>query len=64
MKLITIQQAAEYIQVNPITIRKWQAEGDLTTYRHGKRIVRVDQDELEALLAPKKPAVRRIAKKR
>jgi excisionase family DNA binding protein len=38
--------------VSKDTIRRRIASGDLTAYRLGKQIIRVDLDEAEALFAP------------
>lgn len=46
-----INDAAEYIDVNPITIRNMIADGRLRAYRSGQRLLRVDLNELDALLA-------------
>ena len=48
----TVQQAADHVNVGPITIRRLISSGDLTGYRLGKQILRVDLTELDALMAP------------
>lgn len=48
----TIADAAEYGACSPKTIRRMIARGDLTGYRMGPRLVRVDLNELDALLRP------------
>jgi len=48
----TIQSAAEYIGSSDKTIRRLAAQGKITLYRHGRRLVRVDLNELDALLTP------------
>lgn len=48
----TAASAAEYAQVTPRTIRNWIQRGMLTAYRAGTRIVRVDLNEIDALLSP------------
>jgi excisionase family DNA binding protein len=50
--LAPIAEAADYIGANPRTIRRYIAAGRLTGYRVGPRLIRVDLDELEALLRP------------
>lgn len=43
--------AAERLQCNPRTIRRMVARGDLAAYRIGNaRLIRVDLDEVDALL--------------
>lgn len=51
-RLETIQHAAEYAAVSPKTIRRRIADGSLTGYRMGARLIRVDLNELDALLRP------------
>lgn len=50
--LVTIQRAAEYAGVHPDTIRRRISVGQLTGYRMGSRLIRVDLVELDALLRP------------
>ncbi len=49
---ISIVQAAEYLDVSPKTIRRYIAAGQLTGYRAGPRLLRVDRNELDAFLRP------------
>jgi excisionase family DNA binding protein len=51
-RLVSINQAAEYCGVVPRTIRRRIADGSLTGYRLGTRLVRVDQRDLDRLLRP------------
>ena len=44
--------AAEHLGVTDRTIRNYVAAGRLTGYRLGKRAVRLDLDEVDALLRP------------
>ncbi len=44
--------AAKYIGVSEKTIRRMIAEGQITGYRMGKRLIRVDLDELDELMRP------------
>jgi excisionase family DNA binding protein len=48
--LVSVGQAAEYAQVSDKTIRRRITDGTLTRHQLGKRIVRVDLDELDAVL--------------
>jgi excisionase family DNA binding protein len=50
--LVNIGQAAEYAGVSKRTIRRRVADGSLPGYRLGNRIVRVDLNELDAMLRP------------
>lgn len=47
-----IGEAAEYLGVTARTVRQMIADGRLTGYRSGARIVRVDLDELDAAMQP------------
>ncbi|BDB43322.1 MULTISPECIES: helix-turn-helix domain-containing protein [Mycobacterium] len=49
---LALNDAAEYLGVNPRTIRRYIADGRLTGYRVGPRLIKVDADELDALLQP------------
>lgn len=51
-RLAAPAEAAAYAHVSPRTIRRRVADGTLTGYRFGPRLIRVDLDELEALLRP------------
>lgn len=52
-RLGTFQEAAERIAVDPMTVRRMVSRGVLTAYRiPGTRSVRVDLDELDAILRP------------
>ncbi len=51
-RLGTIADAADYGRVGPRTIRRRIADGSLTGYRMGPRLIRVDHNELDALLTP------------
>jgi excisionase family DNA binding protein len=46
-----IREAADYVGVHQVTVRKWADEGKIRLYRSGARLVRVDLDEIDALLA-------------
>jgi excisionase family DNA binding protein len=50
--LVSIGQAAELTAVSTKTIRRRIADGSLTAYRMGPRLIRVDLAELDALLRP------------
>ena len=51
-RLATIATAAEYAVCSEKTIRRRIAAGQLTGYRMGPRLLRVDLDEVDALLRP------------
>lgn len=48
--LAPISEAAEYAAVSPKTIRRRIADGSLTAYRMGPRLIRVDLAEIDNLL--------------
>lgn len=47
-----ISEAAEYLGVTDRTIRQMIADGRLTGYRSGKRLVRVDLNEIDEAMRP------------
>jgi excisionase family DNA binding protein len=47
-----ITEAADYLQVTTRTIRAMINDGRLTGYRNGKRLVRVDLNEIDAAMVP------------
>ena len=49
---VTLEKAAAYLDTTPRTVRRAIAEGRLTGYRFGKRMLRVDLNEVEAALRP------------
>lgn len=49
---ITIAEAAEQRDCHPRTIRRRIADGTLTAYRMGPRLIRIDADELDKLMHP------------
>lgn len=51
-RFIKIAEAAEYLGVTDRTIRQMIADGRLTGYRSGARLVRVDLNELDAAMRP------------
>lgn len=52
-RYVSLDEAAEYLSVSPLTVRRRIAAGDLTGYRLGRsRTIRIDLDELEGMLRP------------
>jgi excisionase family DNA binding protein len=49
-RLAAIADAAEYASCSTKTIRRRIATGELTGYRFGPRMIRVDLNELDAML--------------
>jgi excisionase family DNA binding protein len=51
-RLAPLNDAADYAKCHPRTIRRRIADGSLTGYRMGPRLIRVDLNELDSLLSP------------
>lgn len=51
-RLASQQAGAAFADVHSRTIRRWIAQGLITGYRVGPRLVKVDLDELEQLIQP------------
>lgn len=52
---ISPAQAGERWGIATTTVRDWITKGLLTAYRAGPRLIRIDTDELDALMAPARP---------
>lgn len=53
MRRITIDEAAEQLRVDPVTIRRLIARGELPACRIGRTaLIRIDQADLDKLLKP------------
>jgi excisionase family DNA binding protein len=51
-QLITVEDVATRWKVHPRTVRRRIASGDLTAYRVGPHLIRLDSDEVDAMLRP------------
>jgi excisionase family DNA binding protein len=51
-RLASLAEAADYLGTCDWTVRRYIAAGALTGYRTGPRLIRVDLNELDAMLAP------------
>lgn len=51
-RLASLATAAEYVDVNVRTLRRWIAEGRLTGYRVGPQLIKVDLNDLDAMIRP------------
>jgi excisionase family DNA binding protein len=51
-RYVKVAEAAEYLQVTDRTIRQMIADGRLTAYRSGTRLVRLDLNEIDAAMRP------------
>lgn len=49
---LSIAEAATTLNVSTKTIRRYIASGQLTAYRVGPRLLRLDRDQVAALLHP------------
>lgn len=49
---VSIGEAANYAGVSVRTVRRRIADGSLTGYRFGARLIRIDLDELDAAMRP------------
>ena len=49
-KLLTPEQAAERLQISPLTVRKWLREGKLPGVKPGGKVWRVREKDLEEFL--------------
>lgn len=50
---ITLNQAAEYLNVVPKSVRRYIADGQLPAYRlAGRQTIRIKVEDLDALLRP------------
>lgn len=49
-RIATLAEAAQYLGVDPKTIRRRIADGTLTGYRIGPRLLKVSLDEVDAQL--------------
>ncbi len=59
--LLTIDQAAERLQVSTRTVRRWITEGVIPARRLGRRAVRIAEEDLEAAGRPLQVVRRRRA---
>ena len=61
-RITTVQDVADRFQVTPITVRRWIAAGKLTAYRIAGRSIRLDLDEVDALVEVAPAAEFEVAK--
>lgn len=58
----SLAEAASYARIHPKTLRRRIDAGELTGYRLGSRILRVDLDEVDAMLQPNAKTAEHISK--
>jgi excisionase family DNA binding protein len=51
-RFVKIAEAADYLNVTTRTVRQMVADGRLTAYRSGTRLVRLDLNEIDAAMQP------------
>lgn len=51
-RLVSIAVAAEEYDVCTRTIRRWLADGRITGYRVGPRLIKLDANELDVIMRP------------
>ncbi len=51
-ELVTLQDAADHLDVSSKTIRRYIASGRLIAYRVGPRLLKIDLVEVDGLLHP------------
>lgn len=51
-RYVSIAEAADYLGVTDRTVRQMIADGRLTGYRNGKRLIRLDVNEIDAAMTP------------
>ncbi|WP_236976878.1 MULTISPECIES: helix-turn-helix domain-containing protein [Mycobacterium] len=51
-EMVGVDTAAEYLDVHPITVRRWIAQGRLPAQRVGPRLIRIRVADIERLTAP------------
>lgn len=51
-RYVPLADGARYASVSNRTLRRWIAAGALTGYRAGPRLIRVDLNDLDALMTP------------
>jgi excisionase family DNA binding protein len=49
---VTITEAADYLGLTTRTVRLMIADGRLTAYSNGPRIIRLDRNEIDAAMRP------------
>ncbi|WP_280829369.1 excisionase family DNA-binding protein [Mycobacterium sp. OTB74] len=51
-RYVKLAEAAKYLGVTERTVRQMIADGRLTGYRNGRRLVRLDLNEIDAAMQP------------
>jgi excisionase family DNA binding protein len=56
MRLLTLDQVAEELQMSKRAVRRLVSQGTLKAYRIGQNVIRVDFDDLPTVLKPVVPS--------
>jgi excisionase family DNA binding protein len=51
-RLVSTRAAAEHADVCTRTLYRWIADGRITGYRAGPKLIKIDLDELDRLVTP------------
>ena len=51
-RLSSINGVAEEYDVSPRTVRRWIADGRIAGYRVGPRLIKIDMNEIDAIMRP------------
>lgn len=57
-RYVPLKEGADYLSITEQSLRRYIAEGRIQGYRLGKRALRVDRTDLDALLIPVPSAAR------
>ena len=49
-KMVSLATAAEMLEVDTVSVRRWISRGHITGYRIGPRMIRIDVDEMLAFV--------------
>lgn len=55
-ELVTVREAATYLNCSTDTIRRMIERGELPAWRYGPRIIRIDRSDVDRLRHPVTPA--------
>jgi excisionase family DNA binding protein len=56
MRLLTLDQVADELQMSKRAVRRLVSQGTLKAYRIGQNVIRVDFDDLPTVLKPVVPS--------
>ena len=54
-KLLSVEEAADYLGLHPNTVWNWVRRGHMTAYKLGPRLVRVQLSDLQAMVTKYDP---------